>query len=81
VFYTQAKNNKAIYAFVLSDQEHVVLPSAITVKAAKPKKVILLGSKQSLKWKQQNDEVVVQIPAGLQQNSGLNEAACFKLEY
>ncbi|MEN0054888.1 MAG: alpha-L-fucosidase [Mucilaginibacter sp.] len=81
VFYTQAKNNKAIYAFVLSDQEKVLLPSTITVKAAKPKKVTLLGSKQSLKWKQENDEVVVQIPAGLQQNSGLNEAACFKLEY
>jgi alpha-L-fucosidase len=81
VFYTQAKNSKAIYAFVLSGQEKVALPSDITVKAAKPKKITLLGSKQSLKWKQQNDEVVIQIPAGLQQNSGLNEAACFKLEY
>jgi len=81
VFYTQAKNGKAIYAFVLSDQEKVVLPADISVKAGKPKKVTLLGSKQSIKWKQQNDEVVIKIPAGLQQNSGLNEAACFKLEY
>ncbi|MDN3548254.1 alpha-L-fucosidase [Mucilaginibacter aquaedulcis] len=81
VFYTQAKNNKAIYAFVLSEQEKVMLPSTITVKAAKPKKITLLGSKQSLKWKQQNDEVVIKIPTDLQQKSGLNEVACFKLEY
>jgi alpha-L-fucosidase len=40
-----------------------------------------LGSKQSLKWKQQGDEVVVGIPTALQQNSGLTEAACFKLAY
>lgn len=81
VFYTQAKNNKAIYAFVLSEKEKVMLPSTITVKAAKPKKITLLGNKQSLKWKQQNDEVVIKIPTDLQQKSGLNEAACFKLEY
>ncbi len=66
---------------MLSDQEKVILPSIVSVKAGKPRKVILLGSKQQLKWKQQNDEVVISIPTGLQQNSGLKEAACFKLEY
>jgi alpha-L-fucosidase len=81
IFYTKAKNDKAIYAFMLSDQEKVKLPATVSVKAHKPKKVILLGSKQNLKWKQQNDEIVISIPASLQQNSGLNEAACFKLEY
>jgi alpha-L-fucosidase len=81
IFYTKAKNDKAIYAFMLSDQEKVKLPATVSVKALKPKKVILLGSKQNLKWKQQNDEIVISIPASLQQNSGLNEAACFKLEY
>jgi len=81
IFYTKAKNDKAIYAFMLSDQEKVTLPATVSIKAGKPRKVILLGSKQNLKWKQQNDEVVISIPAALQQNSGLNEAACFKLEY
>jgi alpha-L-fucosidase len=81
IFYTKAKNDKAIYAFMLSDQEKVTLPASVSVKAGKPRKVILLGSKQNLKWKQQNDEVVISIPTSLQQNSGLNEAACFKLEY
>ena len=81
IFYTKAKNDKAIYAFVLSDQEKVALPASISVKASKPKKITLLGSSQHLKWKQQNDEIVINVPAGLQQSSGLNEAACFKLEY
>lgn len=81
IFYTKAKNDKAIYAFMLSDQEKVTLPATVSIKAGKPRKIILLGSRQNLKWKQQNDEVIISIPAGLQQNSGLSEAACFKLEY
>jgi alpha-L-fucosidase len=81
IYYTKAKNEKAIYAFMLSDNDKVLLPATITVKVSKPKRVTLLGSKQSLKWKQQGDEIVISIPAGLQQNSGLNEAACFKMEY
>ena len=81
LYYTKAKNDKAIYVFMLSDSDKVILPATIAVKVSKPKKVILLGSKQSLKWKQRGDEIVVSIPAGLQQNSGLNEAACFKVEY
>jgi alpha-L-fucosidase len=81
IYYTKAKNDKAIYAFMLADQNKVVLPATITVKVNKPKKVTLLGSKQHLKWKQQGDGIVISIPAGLQQNSGLNEAACFKMEY
>jgi alpha-L-fucosidase len=81
IFYTKSKNDKAIYAFMLSDQEKVTLPATVAIKANKPKKVTLLGSSQHLKWKQQNDEVVISIPVGLQQNSGLNEAACFKMEY
>jgi alpha-L-fucosidase len=81
IYYTKAKNDKAIYAFVLSDQEKVVLPATITVKVNKPKKVTLLGSNQHLKWKQINDEIQITIPASLQQNSGLNEVAGFKIEY
>ena len=81
IYYTKAKNDKAIYAFMLADQNKVVLPATISVKVNKPKKVTLLGSKQHLKWKQQGDGLVINIPASLQQNSGLNEAACFKMEY
>jgi len=81
IFYTKAKSDKTIYAFMLSDQGKVTLPATVSIKAGKPRKVVLLGSKQNLKWKQQNDEVVISIPVALQQNSGLNDAACFKLEY
>jgi alpha-L-fucosidase len=81
IYYTKAKNDKAIYAFMLTEQDKVVLPATISVKVNKPKKVTLLGSKQHLKWKQQGDGIVINIPASIQQNSGLNEAACFKMEY
>jgi alpha-L-fucosidase len=81
IYYTKAKNDKAIYAFMLTEQDKVVLPATISVKVNKPKKVTLLGSKQHLKWKQQGDDIVISIPVSLQQNSGLNEAACFKMEY
>lgn len=81
IYYTKAKNDKAIYAFMLTEQDKVVLPATISVKVNRPKKVTLLGSRQHLKWKQQGDGIVISIPAGLQQNSGLNEAACFKMEY
>jgi alpha-L-fucosidase len=81
IYYTKAKNDRAIYAFMLTEQDKVVLPVTISVKVNKPKKVTLLGSKQHLKWKQQGDGIVISIPANLQQNSGLNEAACFKMEY
>jgi alpha-L-fucosidase len=81
IYYTKAKDDKAIYAFVLADGEQVVLPTTISLKVSKPKKVTLLGSKQNIKWKQQGDEIVITIPAALQQNSGLKEAAGFKIEY
>jgi alpha-L-fucosidase len=84
IYYTKAKNSNTIYAFALSDQEKVVLPATVSVKLKdikKVKKVTLLGSTQSLKWKQVADGIDISIPAKLQQVSGLNEAAGFKIVY
>ncbi|WEA01316.1 alpha-L-fucosidase [Mucilaginibacter sp. SJ] len=84
IYYTKAKNSNTIYAFALSDQEKVVLQATVSVKLKdikKVKKVTLLGSTQSLKWKQVADGIDISIPAKLQQASGLNEAAGFKIVY
>ncbi|WP_431198537.1 alpha-L-fucosidase [Mucilaginibacter sp. P25] len=84
IYYTKAKNSNTIYAFALSDQEKVVLPATVSVKLKdikKVKKVTLLGSAQSLKWKQVADGIDINIPAKLQKASGLNEAAGFKIVY
>ncbi|WP_114938245.1 alpha-L-fucosidase [Mucilaginibacter endophyticus] len=84
IYYTKAKNSNTIYAFALSDEEKVVLPATVLVKLKdikKVKKVTLLGSTQSLKWKQVSDGIDISIPTKLQQASGLNEAAGFKIVY
>jgi len=84
IYYTKAKNSNTIYAFALSDEEKVVLPATVSVKLKdikKVKKVTLLGSTQSLKWKQVSDGIDINIPTKLQQSSGLNEAAGFKIVY
>jgi alpha-L-fucosidase len=84
IYYTKAKNSNTIYAFALSDQEKVVFPATVFVKLKdikKVKKVTLLGSTQSLKWKQVANGIDISIPAKLQQTSGLNEAAGFKIVY
>ncbi|WP_121810454.1 alpha-L-fucosidase [Mucilaginibacter kameinonensis] len=84
IYYTKAKSSNTIYAFALSDEEKVVLPATVSVKLKdikKVKKVTLLGSTQSLKWKQVADGIDISIPTKLQQASGLNEAAGFKIVY
>ncbi|QEM09810.1 alpha-L-fucosidase [Mucilaginibacter rubeus] len=84
IYYTKAKSSNTIYAFALSDEEKVVLPATVSVKLKdikKVKKVTLLGSTQSLKWKQVSDGIDISIPTKLQQASGLTEAAGFKIVY
>jgi alpha-L-fucosidase len=53
-YYTKAKNSSTIYAFLLSDQDKVVLPATVSIELDNihaVKKVTLLGRKQPLKWK------------------------------
>ncbi|MCJ8209827.1 alpha-L-fucosidase [Mucilaginibacter sp. RS28] len=82
-YFTQSKNGKAVYAFVLGDGEKVSLPSSLTVKLNNTKGLKaarLLGSNQKLKWKTSENGVLITIPAALQ-NSNLKNAAVFKFEY
>jgi alpha-L-fucosidase len=84
IYYTKAKNTNTIYAFQLAQQDQVGLTPTIKIplnNVAKIKKVTLLGIKQSLKWVYANNELLVIIPASLQNYSGLQQSATFKIEY
>ncbi|WPQ61382.1 alpha-L-fucosidase [Chitinophaga sancti] len=83
VYYTQAKDSSATYAFYTSDSDVVKLPEtvAFTIETpAKIKRVSLLGTKAKLSWKLNNGKLEIKIPKNLQQQSGLKYAAAFKVE-
>ncbi len=82
-YYTQSKDGKTIYAFILGDGVKVSLLSSLNIKVEggrKIKQVQLLGANTRLKWKQGNDGLNVTIPSTLQNNSGLKNAAVFKIK-
>ncbi|MBS7564864.1 alpha-L-fucosidase [Mucilaginibacter sp. Bleaf8] len=84
IYYTQSKSKAAVYAFVLGNNSTVNLPSSLSIKLPNTKgikKVSLLGAGQSIKWQKTTDGITVNVPAALQQNSGLTEAAVFKVSY
>ncbi|MEO6978412.1 MAG: alpha-L-fucosidase [Mucilaginibacter sp.] len=83
-YYTESKKSHAIYAFVLSDKDKVLLPPAVSfhLKGIKKiKKISLLGISKKLKWVVNGDSIKITIPADLQTNNGLAQAAAFKIEY
>ncbi len=86
VYYTKAKNSNTVYAFVLANKgkDNVTLPAGLTFHLQtdkKPKKVSLLGVKQKIKWKNDSGAIQLSLPANLQNQSGLVQAAVFKIEY
>jgi alpha-L-fucosidase len=84
IYYTKAKSSNTIYAFALAKEDKVTLPSTLTfhLKDIKNvKKVSLLGVNKKLKWSLTDNAINVSIPANLQANNTLAEAATFKIEY
>ena len=84
VFFTQSKDGKNEYAFLLSKNNEVALPASLTINtgnAEKVKAVALLGVKQKLKWKQDGGSISITIPESLQNNSGLLYAGTLKITY
>jgi alpha-L-fucosidase len=84
IYFTQSKDQKATYAYLLSDNEAVSIPAQLHIKLNNIKgikKVSLLGSAQKITWKQTADGINLTIPESLQKNSGLKQAAGFKVEY
>jgi alpha-L-fucosidase len=84
LYFTQSKDKKAVYAYLLSDKENVVIPAKLHIKLNNLKgikKVSLLGSTQKIVWKQTTDGIDLSILKSLQNSSGLKQAAGFKIEY
>ncbi|MBS1504276.1 MAG: alpha-L-fucosidase [Bacteroidetes bacterium] len=84
LFFTQSADKKTEYAFLLSKDINVNLPATVTIQTAnleKVKSVTLLGVKHKLKWAQTDGNITVAIPQTLQNQSGLQYAATFKIGY
>ncbi|GAA3995209.1 alpha-L-fucosidase [Mucilaginibacter dorajii] len=83
-YYT--KVGKSVYAFVLAakDKDAVVLPATISLHLkdqGKVKKITLLGINQKIKYTVVQGVININIPASLQTQNGLNQAAVFKIQY
>lgn len=83
-YYTKAAAANTIYAFVTSAKDAVTLPAQLTMHLKdinKIKSVTLLGTAKKVKWKADKGVVNITIPAALQNNNGLSQAAVFKVQY
>jgi alpha-L-fucosidase len=84
IYYTKAAKSNAIYAFVTSDNDEVLLPPSITLHLQdinKVSSVTLLGSDKKLKWTVNKGTISISIPTALQTKNGLTQAAVFKVQY
>jgi len=84
IYYTKAGSSNTIYAFVTSAQDAVTLPANIALHLKdinKVKSVVLLGTGKKVKWTASNGNINITVPAALQTNNGLTQAAVFKVQY
>jgi len=82
IFFTQADDEKNIYAFYLSDSDAVLLPPEMRIKnfsIEKKSSIRLLGSSKKLKWKMDHNDLLILFPAPLQQKAPGNYAAVLKI--
>ena len=84
VYYTKSDHSNTVYAFVLSEKDVVTLPGQLHFHLTHPgkvKKISLLGNSHKLKWTADNNGLLINIPASLQSQNGLTQAAVFKIQY
>jgi alpha-L-fucosidase len=84
IYYTKATAGNTIYAFVTSDKDAINLPQNIALHLSnikKVKSVSLLGSSKKVKWSADNGNISISVPAALQTNNGLTQAAVYKIQY
>jgi N-acetyl-beta-hexosaminidase/alpha-L-fucosidase len=82
VYLTQSKDSAAVYAFFLSEGSTVTLPALVTIDkfTAKPNsRITILGRKEKLKWHQNGKQLVIDIPAALQNKPIGDYAVTFKI--
>ena len=83
IFFTQSKEGKNIYAFYLSDKDDVMLPAILKINnfsIAQTSKIQVLGSKEKLKWELDGENIVISIPAALQNKIAGKYAIVFRIE-
>jgi alpha-L-fucosidase len=81
ICFTQNKD-KSVNAIYLDETTENKLPPVIKIKGIKPSKkatIQLLGTKNILKWKIENGEIVITIPASLQKALPCNYAWTIKI--
>jgi alpha-L-fucosidase len=82
IFFTQAKDGKTIYAFYLSDKDDVILPAQVKINnliAPPGSKIRILGFKDKIKWKQDNNSMLITIPSKLQRKPVGEHAVVFRI--
>lgn len=82
IYFTQSKDQRSLYAYMLSDSDEVKLPAEVSFAVENVKKVrnvVLLGSKAKLQWSYKDGRLVIKVPKALQQQSGLKYSAGFKV--
>ncbi|MEI7828762.1 MAG: alpha-L-fucosidase [Prolixibacteraceae bacterium] len=78
---TQQENGN-VYFLYLAGKDQLNIPDKIAIKSLQPAKgakVTMLGSKVTLKWKEEGDGFVVSIPASLQKNKPCDYAWTIKV--
>jgi alpha-L-fucosidase len=66
IYFTQSKDGNTQYAFYLADKEEFEMPSEIVIKnfvPAKGSRIVLLGSRGKIKWKEESGNTVITISA------------------
>ena len=83
VYYTQHKDGKTSYAFLLSTDDRVQLPPTIQLALpnGKPVKQVELLGLGKLKWKTKGDVLEITIPNNMRNNIALRYAATIKLSH
>jgi alpha-L-fucosidase len=81
-FTHNAKLN-TVYAVYQAEESEIHIPASLTIQSfseIKLKRVSLIGTNKSLKFKQSNDGIVIRIPENLQKNPPCKYAWAFRLE-
>ena len=78
VYLTQSKDSLNTYAFYLGD----VLPAEITIDRFTPpakSKLTILGTKTTLKWREEDKKMIITIPPALQNKPTDYHAVAIKI--
>ena len=82
IHFTQSEDGKTQYAFYLAETDNLTLPQDVVIKnftISAGSKITLLGTGATLKWKEENGVVVINVPSLVQAKWKGKYAAVFKI--